>query len=113
MKNKTSGYAAPDPNAVCDAAAVKTADQFTLRRITARDQHLICDLRHVMRENQTQFWRRFGVTQTQGSRFERGRPVPLAVLMLIRLYLLHSIDDRDLQQVGCAQFDAGGVSPGA
>ena len=59
-----------------------------------------------MRENQTQFWRRFGVTQTQGSRFERGRPVPLSVLLLIRLYLLHVIDDSDLAQVSPAGFNS-------
>jgi hypothetical protein len=51
------------------------------------------------------------VTQTQGSRFERGRPVPLPALLLIRLYLLHVIDDDELRQVGSAGFDREGPSP--
>lgn len=76
--------------------------------ITPRDKNLIRDLRHVMRENQTQFWRRFGVTQTQGSRFERGKPLPLSVLLLIRLYLLHVISDDDLQKVRSPSFDSEG-----
>jgi hypothetical protein len=76
--------------------------------ITTRDKNLIRDLRHVMRENQTQFWQRFGVTQTQGSRFERGKPIPLSVLLLIRLYLLRVVDDSDLQRVRSPNFDSEG-----
>ena len=67
--------------------------------ITPRDKNLIRDLRYVMRENQTQFWSRFGVTQTRGSRFERGGAIPLPVLLLIRLYLLRFVSDEDLAQV--------------
>ena len=67
--------------------------------MTTRDKYMIRDFRHVMRENQTAFWRRFGVTQTRGSRFERGKAVPLPVLMLMRLYLRRIIDDSDLAQV--------------
>lgn len=74
-------------------------------RITPRDQNLIRDLRYVMRENQTQFWSRFGVTQTQGSRYERGKAIPLPALLLIRLYLLHLVSDADLQQVRSPDFD--------
>lgn len=70
-----------------------------LHWITTRDKYLIRDFRHVMRENQTAFWRRFGVTQTRGSRFERGMSMPLPVLMLMRLYLRRRIDDADLIQV--------------
>lgn len=35
-------------------------------------------------ENQAQFWARFGVTQSGGSRYESGRPLPspLAILVL-------------------------------
>lgn len=67
--------------------------------MTQRDHDLVRDLRYVMHENQTQFWRRFGVTQTQGSRFERGKSIPLPVLLLIRLYLMRIVSDGDLQQV--------------
>ncbi len=72
--------------------------------ITPHDINLIRDLRHVMRENQTQFWSRFGVTQTQGSRFERSREMPLPVLMLLRLYLLHIISDKHLRRVRSPDF---------
>lgn len=110
--NKTASGFVPDGRLILEWPADKTADGETnLYWITPRDKNLIRDLRHVMRENQTQFWRRFGVTQTQGSRFERGRPVPLSVLLLIRLYLLHVIDDSDLQRVGSASFDSEGPGP--
>ncbi|TFW31230.1 hypothetical protein [Duganella callida] len=78
-----------------------------LHWITQRDKYLIRDFRHVMRENQTAFWRRFGVTQTRGSRFERGKAMPLPVLMLVRLYLKRVISDADLLQVRAAD-DADG-----
>lgn len=107
--NKSTGDCIPNGRLVLEWAADKTgAGEKDLHRITPRDKNLIRDLRHVMRENQTRFWHRFGVTQTQGSRFERGRPVPLAVLLLIRLYLLNVIDDADLRQVGSASFDREG-----
>jgi len=109
--NKTTTDFITDGRLILEWPVDKTADGETnLHRITPRDKNLIRDLRHVMRETQTQFWRRFGVTQTQGSRFERGRPVPLPVLLLIRLYLLHVIDDSDLRQVGSASFDSDGAS---
>jgi hypothetical protein len=76
-----------------------------MHTMTQRDHDLIRDLRYVMHENQTQFWRRFGVTQTQGSRFERGKSIPLPVLLLIRLYLLRIVDDAHLEQMRCPGFD--------
>jgi len=72
--------------------------------MTQHDHDLIRDLRYVMHENQTQFWRRFGVTQTQGSRFERGRSIPLPVLLLIRLYLLRIVGDDHLHTVRAPEF---------
>lgn len=36
-------------------------------------------------ENQGKFWGRLGVTQSGGSRYESGRPVPKPVRMLIAL----------------------------
>ena len=72
--------------------------------MTQRDHDLIRDLRYVMQENQTQFWSRFGVTQTQGSRFERGKSIPLPVLLLIRLYLLRIVKDADLHSVRSPDF---------
>jgi hypothetical protein len=83
-------------------------EEGSLYWITSRDKTLIRDLRHIMQENQTQFWLRFGVTQTRGSRFERGKPIPLSVLLLIRLYLLRIIDDTHLLQVRSPNFDSDG-----
>ena len=55
--------------------------------------------RRASGENQSEFWSRFGVTQSGGSRYERGRnlPTPLKILML--LYDAGSIDDQDLANV--------------
>lgn len=35
--------------------------------------------------NQSEFWRRIGITQSGGSRYETGRDIPLPVLMLLHL----------------------------
>jgi hypothetical protein len=70
-----------------------------LYRITPRDETLIRDLRYLLQENQTQFWQRFGVTQSRGSRFERGMAIPLPVLLLIRLYLTRIVTDEHLLQM--------------
>lgn len=40
-------------------------------------------LKHKL--TQTEFWGRIGVTQSAGSRFENGRPVPKPVKALMRL----------------------------
>ncbi len=54
------------------------------------------NLRKVLRENQTQFWHRFGVTQSRGSRFEQGIGIPSSVVILIELYLDMKVSDADL-----------------
>lgn len=43
-------------------------------------------LRGQKRESQEKFWSRFGVTQSSGSRFEAGVPLPAPLAILIRLY---------------------------
>lgn len=48
-------------------------------------------------ENQTQFWARFGVTQSRGSRFEMGMEIPPPVSILLNLYFNGVIDDKALQ----------------
>lgn len=54
-------------------------------------------LRKIRRESQTRFWKRFGVTQSRGSRFEQGMEIPSPVKILIRLYMEGVIKERDLQ----------------
>jgi transcriptional regulator with XRE-family HTH domain len=47
--------------------------------------------------NQSQFWNRFGVTQSGGSRYETGRNLPRSVAMLVWLRDKNRITDQDLE----------------
>lgn len=47
--------------------------------------------------NQQQFWSRFGITQSGGSRYESGRNIPKPAAMLIWLRQSDRITDQDLQ----------------
>ena len=55
-------------------------------------------LRKSRRESQAKFWKRFGVTQSRGSRFEQGLQLPVAVAILAKLYFDGKVNDRDLWQ---------------
>lgn len=46
--------------------------------------------------NQSEFWTRYGVTQSGGSRYESGRNLPTPVAMLIWLRETGVIDDKQL-----------------
>jgi transcriptional regulator with XRE-family HTH domain len=48
--------------------------------------------------NQSQFWSRFGVTQSGGSRYESGRNLPRPVAMLVWLREKGRITDQDLEE---------------
>ncbi len=52
--------------------------------------------RRSRHESQGMFWARFGVTQSRGSRFEKGAEIPKPVLILLELYLGGVITDVDL-----------------
>ena len=54
------------------------------------------DFRRSMLESQDRFWSRFGVTQSRGSRFEKGTEIPIPVAILLNLYLGGVITDNDL-----------------
>lgn len=56
----------------------------------------LVDVRRARGENQQQFWSRFGVTQSGGSRYESGRTVPAPTGLLVMLYLTGVIDDAAL-----------------
>jgi hypothetical protein len=56
-------------------------------------------LRIDLNENQTEFWLRFGVTQSQGSRFEQGMDMPSPLIILLALYLDGKLSDADLLTV--------------
>jgi transcriptional regulator with XRE-family HTH domain len=56
----------------------------------------IRELRKARRESQSKFWKRFGVTQSRGSRFEQGLELPVSVAILVKLYLDGKVSDGDL-----------------
>ncbi len=58
----------------------------------------LMDLRKGSKENQETFWRRFGVTQSGGSRYESGRNIPTPIAMLVALWASGKINDDDLTQ---------------
>lgn len=69
------------------------------------------ELRIARRESQTKFWRRFGVTQSRGSRFELGTEIPPSIAILIKLYFEGTVSDGDLWRArrGNVSFKPGGV----
>ena len=56
-------------------------------------------LRKDFGENQETFWRRFGVTQSGGSRYESGRNIPTPIAILVALWATGKISEDDLAQV--------------
>ena len=51
-------------------------------------------------ESQNLFWARFGVTQSRGSRFEKGAEIPMPVVILLGLYFKGMVTDCDLRKIG-------------
>ncbi len=46
--------------------------------------------------NQTEFWKRYGVTQSGGSRYESGRSIPKPLGILLWLHQSGKVTDQDL-----------------
>ena len=46
--------------------------------------------------NQIDFWKRYGVTQSGGSRYESGRSIPKPLAILLWLHRSGKISDKDL-----------------
>lgn len=46
--------------------------------------------------NQKDFWMRYGVTQSGGSRYESGRNIPKPLAILLALHRSTKISDQDL-----------------
>ncbi|ALP65014.1 helix-turn-helix domain-containing protein [Paraburkholderia caribensis] len=63
---------------------------------TGVDRVLIIAYRKKKKESQRQFWARFGVTQSRGSRFESGAEIPAPVSILLGLYFTKTVTDGDL-----------------
>lgn len=51
------------------------------------------ELRKSAGLNQTEFWKRFGVTQSGGSRYESGRSMPTPLKVLMQAWIDKLIDD--------------------
>lgn len=49
--------------------------------------------------NQSEFWGKFGITQSCGSRYENGRRMPLPIQILIRAWIDKLIDDAALAKL--------------
>ena len=57
----------------------------------------IADFRAKTGLNQSDFWSRYGVTQSGGSRYESGRGMSTPLKILLRLHLSGVITDDDLK----------------
>jgi transcriptional regulator with XRE-family HTH domain len=57
----------------------------------------LADTRRASGLNQFDFWSRFGVTQSGGSRYESGRNIPLPTAMLVWLQQAGRITEKDLE----------------
>lgn len=60
------------------------------------------ELRKKSGENQATYWRRFGITQSGGSRYEQGRNIPSPAKILMALHASGKVSDDDLAQARSA-----------
>jgi hypothetical protein len=59
-----------------------------------------CEFRKQRNETQSEFWARFGVTQSAGSRYEiDSRSTPKSVLMLVIAFALGIVSQDDLERL--------------
>ena len=80
------------PAASANASTKKTVKRPGLARIIAAPA---C-YRVACAQNQTEFWQRFGCTQSGGSRYESGRDLPEPVQLLLALEVMGVIGPDDL-----------------
>jgi transcriptional regulator with XRE-family HTH domain len=57
------------------------------------------ELRKSAGMNQTEFWKKFGVTQSGGSRYESGRSMPKPLKVLVQAWLEKLVDDATLARL--------------
>lgn len=57
----------------------------------------LAEYRKQMGFNQGDFWSRYGVTQSGGSRYESGRNMPMPLKLLLRLHSSGLISDEELR----------------
>ncbi len=64
--------------------------------IASRKDIDLAALRAASGLNQADFWRKFGISQSGGSRYERGGRMPMPIRILIRAWRDKLIDDAAL-----------------
>jgi len=73
----------------------RTKEQ-TMARKNKLDFSDIANTRKKLNLNQTEFWTRYGVTQSGGSRYESGRNIPKPLAILLWLHRTGKVSDKDL-----------------
>lgn len=68
----------------------------SMARLKSFSPDKIAQSRKLEGINQSEFWRRFGVTQSGGSRYESGRNIPVPTAMLMWLRESGKVSDKDL-----------------
>ena len=61
--------------------------------------HNPSELRKSAGMNQTDFWKKFGVTQSGGSRYENGRSMPTPLKVLVQAWIENLVDDAALAKL--------------
>ncbi len=61
--------------------------------------HNPSELRKASGMNQTEFWKRFGVTQSAGSRYESGRSLPRPLKLLMQAQIDGAFDEATLARL--------------
>lgn len=87
-----------------------TATIQPLKKSKKAIQRVTTDPRTVRQElglNQKDFWTRYGVTQSGGSRYETGRAMDLPLRMIMALHAAGRIDEGDLKDLHAVLDDAG------
>ena len=54
------------------------------------------ELRKMTGDNQANYWRRYGITQSGGSRYEQGRKIPSPAKILMALHASGKVSNYDL-----------------
>ena len=57
------------------------------------------ELRQATGANQSDFWKKFGVTQSGGSRYESGRSMPMPLRVLMQAHIDGIVDDATLAKL--------------
>jgi DNA-binding transcriptional regulator YiaG len=73
-------------------------EELTMARKQKLDFSNIADARKKEGLNQLDFWTRYGVTQSGGSRYESGRNIPKPLAILLWLHRSGKVTDKDLAE---------------